>query len=698
MPRTDSGCPEPLGVTLVPGGVNVAVFSAHATAVEFCLFDESGMAELARIQLPGRTGDVHHGFIAEIDAGRLYGLRAHGPYDPRRGHRFSPAKLLVDPYARLLDRPFALHPSLFDELPDGTRNTMDSAPFMPKAIVLHECARATPHRPCVPPSRAIMYELHVRGFTKMHLGIPPALRGTCAGLTHPAALAHLTKLGVTTVELMPVAAAVDEWHLAALGLTNYWGYNPVAMMVPDLRLAPGGIAELAGCVSAFHGAGIEVLLDVVLNHTGENDERGPTLSLRGLDNATYYRTGPDGRYVDDTGCGNTLALHRPPVMRLALDALRYYAVAAGVDGFRFDLATSLGRSDVGFDPAAPLLAAIAQDPVLRLLKLVAEPWDVGEGGYRLGAFPASWGEWNDRFRDTVRRFWRGDDGMAGEMATRMAGSADVFAARRRPPTSSVNFVAAHDGFTLRDLVSFQNKHNEANGENNRDGTEANYSWNRGVEGAMASPAIEERRRRDVRSLLATLFVSRGTPMLAMGDESGRSQGGNNNAYARDDATTWLAWSAMDNELVAFVATLSALRKAHPALGDDHWLRGEPIDASGTPDVEWRRADGCAMTGDDWAHPEGHVVIAALYVPASNGAAADHVVIALNAGEEFVAVRWPDPRAGFRWRRAIDTASQTGVPGDLGAGGGDGVAARSAVVLVEDAEPGAATSRDRTAHA
>ncbi len=400
----------------------------------------------------------------------------------------------------------------------------------------------------------------------MHPGIPPALRGTCAALTHPAALAHLTRLGVTTVELMPVAAAIDDWHLAPLGLANYWGYNPVAMMVPDMRLAPGGIAELASCVSAFHDAGIEVLLDVVLNHTGEGDERGPTLSLRGLDNATYYRNGQDGRYVNDTGCGNTLALDRPPALRLALDALRYYAVAAGIDGFRFDLATTLGRTNGGFDPAAPLLAAIAQDPVLRMLKLVAEPWDVGEGGYRLGAFPASWGEWNDRYRDTVRRFWRGDTGMVGELATRMAGSADVFAARRRPPTCSVNFIAAHDGFTLRDLVAFQHKHNEANGENNRDGAEANYSWNHGVEGASADPAIEDRRRRDVRSLLATLFVSRGTPMLAMGDESGRSQDGNNNAYAQDNATTWLEWSAMDNELVAFVATLTALQAGTPSLG------------------------------------------------------------------------------------------------------------------------------------
>jgi glycogen debranching enzyme GlgX/4-alpha-glucanotransferase len=689
MRQIDSGCPEPLGVTLAPGGANVAVFSAHATAIELCLFDASGGTELARMALPERTGDVFHGFVADLNAGHRYGLRAHGPYDPRNGHRFNPAKLLVDPYARSLDRPFMLHPPLFGELPDGARNDSDSATFVPKAIVLPDFAQVAARHPRTPPSRAVVYELHVRGFTKLHPEIPEVLRGTCAALAHPAALAHLVRLGITTVELMPVVAAVADWHLAPLGLSNYWGYNPVALMVADLRLAPGGMAELAGCVAAFHDAGIEVLLDIVLNHTGEGDARGPTLSLRGLDNATYYRTDTaraEG-YVDDTGCGNTLALDRPPVLRLALDALRFYAVAAGVDGFRFDLATTMGRTERGFDPAAPLLAAIAQDPVLRTLKLVAEPWDVGKGGYRLGEFGANWNEWNDRYRDTVRRFWRGDAGMTGELATRIAGSADVFAARRRPPSCSVNFVAAHDGFTLRDLVAFERKHNEANGEGNHDGSEVNFSWNHGIEGASPDPAIEARRRRDVRSLLATLFVSRGTPMLAMGDESGRSQNGNNNAYTQDNATTWLDWAAMDADLVAFVATLTALREAHPALRDDCWLRGEPVDASGVPDVQWRHADGSAMTADDWEHPEGRVIVAVLYTPASDGTAADHVAIALNAAESAVTVRWPDARDGFRWRRAIDTAEPTGVPVSRGAGNDDLIAARSAVVLVGEAHAG-----------
>ena len=688
MRRADSGSPEPLGVTLVPGGVNVAVFSVHASAIELCLFDASGQVEQERVALPERTGDVFHGFVAEVDSGRRYGLRAHGPYDPRAGHRFNPAKLLVDPYARSLDRRFAPHPSLFGESPDGiTRNESDSAPFAPKAIVLPDFAHSPTRRPRTPWARSIVYELHVRGFTKTHPEIPEALRGTCAGLAHPAALAHLVRLGVTTVELMPVAAAIDERHLGPLHLTNYWGYNPVALMAPDMRLAPGGLAELASCVAALHEAGIEVLLDVVLNHTGEGDERGPTLSFRGLDNATYYRIDDAGRYVDDARCGNTLAFDRPPALRLALDALRYYAMAAGVDGFRFDLATTLGRTERGFEPTAPLLAAIAQDPVLRELKLVAEPWDVGHGGYRLGAFAASFREWNDRYRDTVRRFWRGDTGMTGELATRIAGSADVFAARRRPPSCSVNFVAAHDGFTLADLVAFEHKHNEANGEDNHDGTHFNFSWNHGTEGP-ADPAIEARRRRDARSLLATLFVSRGTPMLAMGDESGRSQKGNNNAYAQDDATTWLDWSTMENQLAALVATLTALRQAHPALSGDRWLRGEPVDASGMPDVEWRHPDGSAMTAEDWEHPQGRVIVAALYSPAHGGTAADRVAVALNAGDSDVAVRWPDARDGFRWRGAIDTATPAGVPAGCTGDDDDVVSARSVVVLVEEADAGA----------
>ncbi len=402
-------------------------------------------------------------------------------------------------------------------------------------------------------------------------------------------------------------------------------------------------------MAALHAAGIETILDVVLNHTGEGDALGPTLSLRGLDNATYYRTFADdrARYVDDTGCGNTVALDRPPALRLALDVLRYYAEVAGVDGFRFDLATTLGRRDDGFDAAAPLLQAIAQDPVLRELKLIAEPWDVGPGGYRLGAFAPGWGEWNDRYRDAARRFWRGDPGRVGELATRLAGSADVFAARSRPPSRSINFVAAHDGFTLADLVSYATKHNEANGEDNRDGSNVNDSWNHGVEGPTADPAIVAARRRDVRNLLATLLCSRGTPMLAMGDELGRTQRGNNNAYAQDNALTWVDWAAADETLVAFVARLIDLRKRHAALREDRWLTGMPADAGGFPDVEWRRPDGRSMEGSDWTNPDGRALVAILRASTTDADSGGGVAIAFNAGNDPVAVQWPDAARRLR---------------------------------------------------
>ncbi|MFO1309536.1 MAG: glycogen debranching protein GlgX [Burkholderiales bacterium] len=688
MRRAGPGRPEPLGVTVERGGANVAVFSAHATAIDFCVFDPTDGSERERIALPERTCDVFHGFIPGLAAGDRYGLRARGPYDVRAGHRFNPAKLLVDPYARAIDRRFVLHRSMFGATAnDAARDAVDSAPFVPRAIVTPVPAAAAARHPRVPWADTILYELHVRGFTRTHPGVPDALRGTCAGLAHPASLAHLKRLGITTVELMPIAAAIDERHIADQGLTNYWGYNPAALFVPDPRLAPGGIDELRECVATLQAAGIEVILDVVLNHTGEGDARGPTLSLRGLDNATYYRLLPDDpdRYVDDAGCGNTLALDRAPVLRLAMDVLRHYAVAAGVDGFRFDLAATLGRRDDGFDPAAPLLQAIAQDPVLRELKLIAEPWDVGPGGHRLGAFPAPWGEWNDRYRDTVRRYWRGDAGLAGDLATRFAGSADVLAARSRPPSRSVNFVTAHDGFTLADLVAFAAKHNEANGEGNRDGSDANFSWNHGVEGATPDAAIVEKRGRDVRNLLATLLLSRGTPMLAMGDELGRTQRGNNNAYAQDNALTWIDWAGADDDLVDFVAALVDLRRRHPALRADRWLSGAPTDGSGIADVEWRHPDGRPMSGGDWASADVRCLVAILYASASGDAGADRVAVALNAGDDSVTVRWPDARDGRVWRLRIDTSRPSKRPDGASAIVDESgtLAPRSVVVLAED---------------
>ncbi len=562
---TNPGQPEPLGVVPVADGVNVAVWSAHAQAIEFCLFDEAGEMETARLRLPGRTGPVFHGHLPGVAAGARYGLRAHGPWQPAQGHRFNPAKLLLDPFAVAIDRVFRLHPSMFDPPDAGAPDPADSAAAMPKGVVL------APAEPAAAPppfawDRQVIYELHVRGFTMRHPGIPPALRGTFAGLGHPAAIAHLQALGVTAVELMPCAAWIDERHLPPLGLTNYWGYNPVALCAPDPQLAPGGWPEVRASIAALQGAGIAVLLDVVLNHTGEGDPLGPTVSLRGLDNATYYRALPDdpARLINDTGCGNTLALDRPPVLRLAMDALRTWAQRGGVDGFRLDLATTLGRRAEGFDPAAPLLAAMTQDPVLRGRAIIAEPWDIGPGGYRLGAFPAGWGEWNDRTRDTMRRFWRGDPGTLGALATGFAGSADVFAPPR-PVSRGINFVTAHDGFTLADLVAYREKHNEANGEANRDGTDNNLSWNNGAEGPSDDPAIRAARARDGRALLATLLLARGTPMLSMGDEAGRTQHGNNNAYAQDNALSWFDWDGLDGDLLAFTAGLVRARLACPAL-------------------------------------------------------------------------------------------------------------------------------------
>ena len=712
------GYPEPLGASVDPTGLNVAVVSTQASAIAVSVYDANDR-EIARLPLPGRTGDVFHGHIAGLGVGTRYGLRAFGPWDKARGHCFNPAKLLVDPYATALDRPFRLHPSLFDgEAPDPT----DTGPFVPKAIVEAE-PPPCPTPPWFDWDRQVIQELHVRGFTMRHPAIPPALLGTFAGLAHPAAIAHLTRLGITAVELLPVAAWIDERHLPPLGLTNYWGYNPVGFLAPDPRLAPGGWAEIRAAVDALHAAGIAVILDVVFNHTGEGDAFGPTLSLRGLDDALYYRRTADDppRYVNDTGCGHTVALDRPWVWRLALDALRHWATRTGVDGFRLDLATILGRRDTGFDPAAPLLAAIAADPVLSRRAIIAEPWDIGPGGYQLGAFPATWGEWNDRYRDTIRRFWRGDTGMLGELATRFAGSADVFAPRHRPLTRGINFITAHDGFTLADLVSHAHKHNTANGEANRDGTDENFSWNHGAEGPTDDPAVLAARARDVRALLATLLLSRGTPMLSMGDECGRSQGGNNNAYAQDNESAWFDWDGLDTDLRDFTARLIALRRSMPCLRGSRPLTGGPVDATLIADVTWLTLDGRPMTDGDWWDGERQTLVAMLHggdadcsmrpiqnqvpdgecppPPARGGGGCsppprcgddlvgDTALIVLHAGTEPLLLPLPAPPAGSRWHVAIDSAE----PDRCGVLQGPiTVAARS--VLLLRAEPAPATER------
>ena len=650
MSPAGPGCPDTLGVSILGDGIDVAVHAPDAKAVALCLFDAADQ-ETARIRLAARTGPVHHGHIAGVPTGTRYGLRAYGPWDPASGHRFNPAKLLLDPWAMAIDRPFHLDPLLFDG--DGPRPD-DTARLMPKAIVTAPLAAPPRNRVAFDWDRQVIYELHVRGFSMTNPDVPSGIRGTYAALGHPASLRHLTRLGITTVELMPSAAWVDERHLPPLNRSNYWGYNPIAFLAPDPRLAPGGWPEVRAAVDALHDAGLNVILDVVLNHSGESDEFGPTLSMRGLDNAGYYRLASDrARYANDAGCGNILAMDRPHVLRLGMDALRAWAIHGGLDGFRLDLATTLGRRDSGFDREAPFLAAVEQDPVLSRCAMIAEPWDIGAGGYQLGAFPPRWGEWNDRYRDTVRRFWRGDAGMVGAIATRFAGSADVFApiaGRQRPLSRSINYVTAHDGFTLADLVAYEHKHNQANGEDNRDGTDDNLSWNNGTEGPSSDPLIMATRSSDARALLATLLLSRGTPMLSMGDELGRTQHGNNNAYAQDNAGSWIDWAAADHALVDTTATLLALRRSLGPLFDSRELTGRPADGEVTPDVTWHATNGAEMTVRDWDNAANRTLIAVLY------AAGLRAALVFHADHSPIEIVLPASRPGHFWCGVTDAAA------------------------------------------
>ncbi len=660
------GSPDELGLVLSDDGGNFALYSETAEAVDFCLFDATDK-ETHRLRLPGRSGPVFHGFVHGLREGARYGLRVHGPSDYSRGLRHNPQKLLIDPYALALDRAAELHSSMME-------SGEDSSPHVPKAVAHKPVFSAqTSAGPRKPWSECVIYELHVRGFTRLMPDIPQNLRGTFAGLAHPAAVAYLKNLGITSLELMPCAAWIDERHLKPLGLTNYWGYNPIAFMAPDPRLAPGGWREVRESVAALQAEGFEVLVDVVLNHTGESDEFGPVLFLRGIDNAAYYRLAENqARYCNDAGCGNILRFDHPAVIRLAMDSLRAWARLGGVDGFRFDLAVTLARRREGFDPFAPLLAAIDQDPVLRHLKMIAEPWDIGPGGYQLGQFPARWSEWNDRFRDDLRRYWRGDPGMTGALAHALAGSESIFARQGRP-SKSVNFIVAHDGFTLADLVSYERKHNEANGERNRDGTDANFSWNNGVEGADDDEAISLRRRRDQRALLCLLFSARGTPMLAMGSECGHSQNGNNNAYAQDNALTWLDWSKIDKDLVAFTKSLIALRLREKALHCDAFLTGAASKVE-IPDAQWFSGEGAAMTEAQWSEGERRFLGLALLAETSR------VLLLCNAGGDLL-FPLPAPRGNKIWRLEID--SFAGVSGGGFAGGESlAVEARSVKILVE----------------
>ena len=649
-----------MGASADAKGVNFAVFSANAHLIELCLFSDDGRREVSRMLFTDRDGDVWHTRIDGMRPGQRYGLRAHGPYAPEDGHRFNPHKLLMDPYARALDGKLRWSDALMGYRIGSSRgdlsyDTRDSAFAMPKSVVV---ADGFDWGHDAPPARGwretLIYEAHVKGLTARHPKVAAAQRGLYAGVASPAMIEHYQRLGVTAVELMPVQAFFDDRFLVQRGLKNYWGYNTMGFFAPEPRYGGrNALLDFREMVQRLHDAGIEVILDVVYNHTGEGDEFGPTLSFRGLDNRSYYRLAGGGRhYANDSGTGNSLNLTHPMVLRMVLDSLRYWVEQAHVDGFRFDLATSLGREAYGFNSGAGFFDAIRQDPALARVKLIAEPWDIGPGGYQLGAYPHPWAEWNDRFRDGMRRFWRGDAGMTPDLAKRLLGSAESFDHNGRGATASVNLITAHDGYTLQDLVSFTVKRNLANGEDNRDGHSENYSDNLGFEGATADPAITAARGQRKRNLLAVMMLSQGTPMLLAGDELGHSQGGNNNAYAQDNDTTWIDWARGDGKLTAFVARLAALRAAHPVLRQRHFLHAQKRHSDGLPDVIWRRADGHEPDPAQWNDPAFRCLGVELRLLAESGMAQGAVFAVFNAGPAQV-LTLPDTAPA--WRLLLDTS-------------------------------------------
>jgi glycogen operon protein len=669
--RVREGLPFPLGATWDGLGVNFAIFSAHATKVELCLFDDSGRRELERIELPEFTDEVWHGYLPDARPGTIYGYRVHGPYAPEEGHRFNPHKFLLDPYGKALVGELKWNPALFGYRIGSAREDLsfdrrDSAPFMPRSRVIDPAFTwgRGGRKSAIPWDRTIFYETHVRGMTKRHPAVPEGLRGTYAGLAQHEVVAYIKDLGVTSVELLPVHAFVDDEHLLNRGLVNYWGYNTIGFFAPEPRYsATQKIDEFKEMVARLHDAGIEVILDVVYNHTAEGNERGPTLCFKGVDNASYYRL-PENRrhYINDTGTGNTLNLSHPRVLQMVTDSLRYWATEMQVDGFRFDLATILGREPHGFDQGGGFLDSCRQDPVLSSVKLIAEPWDCGPGGYQVGGFPPGWAEWNDKFRDTVRAYWKGEDGKLGELASRLLASGDIFNHRGRKPYASVNFITAHDGFTLNDLVSYDEKHNEANGEENRDGHSHNLSWNHGVEGPTDDPDIRALRERQKRNLLSTLILAQGTPMVLAGDEIGRSQRGNNNAYCQDNDIGWIHWADIDDDgwkLHDFVRRLIATRAHFPVLRRTRFFVGEVNEELGVKDATWLTPAATEMTAEHWSDPrakclglvlDGRAQATGIKRPASDAT----LLLIVNSHHDVVRFELPAIVGGIGWDLVIDT--------------------------------------------
>jgi glycogen operon protein len=650
------------------------LYAENATGVELCLFDGPNQPkERSRIRFKERTHHVWHAYVPGIQPGQLYGYRVHGPFEPSQGHRFNPNKLVIDPYAKALSGTVNWHNSLFgykmgDDMGDLSYSDEDSAPFIPKCVVTDpRFDWEQDKRPLIPYHKSIIYETHVKGFTQMHPDIPEEIRGTYAGLAHPVTVQYLKELGITAVELMPVHHFITDKFLADKGLSNYWGYNTLSFFAPDVRYCKSGsmgeqVFEFKNMVKELHKAGIEVILDVVYNHTGEGNQLGPTLSFRGIDNAAYYRLTDDKRYyMDYTGTGNTLNAMMPNVLRLIMDSLRYWVEEMHVDGFRFDLAATLARELHEVDRLGSFFDIIHQDPIISQVKLIAEPWDIGEGGYQVGNFPPGWAEWNGKYRDCMRDYWRGADSMLGEFAERFTGSPDLYQDDNRHPTASINFITAHDGFTLNDLVSYNDKHNDANGEDNNDGESHNRSWNCGAEGETEDQEVIELRNKQKRNFLTTLFLSQGVPMLLAGDEIGRSQFGNNNAYCQDNEISWIDWQKADHDLLLFTKKLIHFSKRHPVFCRRDWFKGRPIRGTGLEDIAWFLPNGDEMSEENWNQDYAKSLGVFLFGlgirsegPRGEKITDDSFYIIFNAFHDSLEYKLPGKKFGKKWVRVLDT--------------------------------------------
>jgi len=696
-----TGSPYPLGATWDGQGVNFAIFSRHADKVELCLFDDTGKRELQRIPLRERTDFVWHGYLPQLRPGQLYGYRVYGPYKPEEGHRFNPNKLLLDPYARSIvgqvkwsDANFGY--TIGHKKEDLSLDKRDNVSHMPRCQVVDDAfSWGDDRHPNIASNERVIYEMHVGGYTRRHPDVPHPAQGKFAGLTTPQVVDHLKSLGVTTVELLPVHSFIDDRPLTQRGLVNYWGYNTIGFFAPDGRY--GTVNDFKTMVKTLHAAGIEVILDVVYNHTAEGNEKGPTLSFRGIDNHSYYRLGDDKRFTADfTGCGNSLDLRNPRVLQLVVDSLRYWVSEMRVDGFRFDLASTLARDSADFDPYSPFFAVLRQDPVLAPRLLIAEPWDLGEGGYQVGGFPHGWAEWNDQYRDTMRAYWKGDGGLIGDFARRLTGSHDLYGNNDRGPNASVNFITAHDGFTLNDLVSYNEKHNEANGEDNRDGNDNNLSWNHGAEGPTDDPEINKLRERTKRNFIATLLVSQGVPMITAGDEVSRTQNGNNNTYCQDNELNWHDWYWDDPKwrLLNFTKKMIRMRKEHPIFRRRDFFRGVPVGDAGRKDVAWLKPDGHEMTTEEWEKEFARSLGMWLngdWLPETDDRGKtlrdSSYLVLFNAHHDRIDFKLPE---GAGWRTEVDTFFDTGDPPEDRVVPGDAypLEGRSLVVL-RQTEPNAA---------